>query len=160
MATVVQIPSIILPQLSPLGTEFETVQTLVTHPSLDVTVDYLQEKVINITAIEIVLAAGNPGPLWCWVEISPVSFATTDVYYTAVGGGGGGPINAATLLPYVPPVAPAIIAPLSVNGTVHSLVLPWTAHSVFARLIVQTPVAATPATEFWWVQAVISAKTP
>lgn len=160
-----QVPSIILPQVWVLGTETELINDLVTHPSVDMPLESLQEKIVHITATEIV-AAGVPGNLWCWIEVSPVSFATTDAYYTAIGGGGG-PLDPATGLPYIPPVAPAIEVALGVAGapptfasTIHTITLPWSIHSVFARLVIQTPVAAVPATAFWAIQAVISAKTP
>ena len=156
MATIIQVPSIILPQVWEVDTEVETVNDLVTHPSVDIPTEYLQEKIVHITAIESI-TAGVPGNLLCWIEVSPVAFATSDVYYTAIGGGGG-PIDPATLLPYIPPVAPTTEAALGVNLTVHSIILPWTIHSPFARLIVQTPVSATPATAFWSIQAIVSAK--
>ena len=155
---IVQIPSIILPQVWVDGTETEIVNDLVTHPSTEVTVEYLQEKVVHITATEGI-AAGVPGNLLCWIETSSVDFATSDAYYTAIGGGGS-PIDPATLLPYVAPVAPAAIVPVGVNLTQHSLSLPWAIHSRFARLVVQTPVSATPLTAFWVIQATITAKGP
>lgn len=156
--TVVQIPSIILPQVWATGAEVELTQDLLTHPSLDVYTEYLHEKIVHITATEVV-AAGVPGNLQCWIEVSPIPFATSDIYYCAIGGGGG-PIDPATGLPYIAPVAPVIEVPLGVLGTVHSIILPWAIHSAYARLVVQTPVAATPLTDYWAVQAMISAKTP
>lgn len=158
MSPIRQIPSIILPQVWVNGTETELINDLVTHPGVDMPVDFLMDKSVHITATEVVVA-GMPGNLLCWIEVSPVPFATSDLYYVAIGGGGG-PIDPATLLPYIPPVAPAAIAALGVNGTVHTLVLPWQIHSPYARLVVQTPVAAALPGAFWAVQAIFDAKTP
>jgi len=52
MATL-QIPSIILPQRWLLGTETELIDDLVEHTSIDISVEYLQEKIIHIVATEI-----------------------------------------------------------------------------------------------------------
>ena len=155
---IVQIATPILPLVVVLGTETEWTNDLVTHPSLDVDTEYLEEKTVHIMLTEVILA-GALGALWCWIEISPVPFATTDLYYTAIGGGGG-PIDPATLLPYIPPVAPLVVVPVGVNGTQQSISLPWAIHSPEARLVVQMPVSANPATAFWAVQAMVSAKTP
>ncbi|GAG92490.1 unnamed protein product, partial [marine sediment metagenome] len=57
-----------------------------------------------------------PGPLWIWVEISPVLSAVSADYWTAIGGGGGAYYQATGLLP---PVAPLVEAGLGVNGAVH-----------------------------------------
>lgn len=151
-----QVPSIILPQVWVTGVEVETVNDLVTHPSIDVPVEYLGEKIVHLTIIEV-QTVGIAGNLWCWIETSPVPFATSDLYYTAIGGGGG-PINPATLLPYFAPFAPVIIVATGVNMTFHTLSLPWVIHSTYARLVVWTPVALTPLTDFWNVQAMFSAK--
>ena len=155
---IVQIPSIILPQVWVVGTETETINDLVTHPSVDVDVEALQEKIVHITATEVIVA-GVPGNLWCWIELSPVSSITSTAYYSAIGGGGG-PLNPATGLPYINPVAPLIEVPLGVTLTIHTLILPWAIHSPWARLVIWTPVAATPLTAFWMIQCIISAKTP
>lgn len=155
---VIQIPSLVLPQVWVTGAETELINDLVTHPSVDVDVEYLQEKIIHIMATEVVVA-GVPGNLWCWVEVSPYPFTTTDVYFTAIGGGGG-PIDPATLLPYIAPVAPAIEVALGVNNTVHTIILPWAIHSAYARVVVQTPVAAALPGAFWAVQCLVSAKNP
>ena len=154
---VIQPPSIILPTLTPLGTEVETVNNLLEHTSIEFPVEYLQEKQIHIVATEVVVA-GVPGSLWCWVELSPFPSANslmwpaplpaTAAYWAAIGGGGGA----------LAPVAPLIEVATGVNATVHSILIPWTQHSAWARLIIQTPVAAAPATAFWLVQAIVSAK--
>lgn len=147
---------IILPQVWVTGLETENLQDLVTHPSIDVDVEYLQEKIVHIRAIEFI-TAGMPGALWCWIETSPVPFTTTDVYHAAIGGGGG-PINPATLLPYINPVVPAIIVPTGAVGTIHTLSLPWAIHSPYARVVLWTPVAAIPLADFWMCQAMVTAK--
>ena len=155
MGTFIQIPSIILPQVWVTGLETELINDLITHPSTEGDVQYLEDKIIQITAVEVMLGVVVPGALWCWVELSPVPTTTSGAYWSAIGGGGG-PLDPATGLPYIPPVAPAILVPVGVNGTVHTLLLPWVAYSVWARLVVQTPVAAGPAVGFWAVQAMIS----
>jgi len=150
---VIQIPSIILPTAAPLFTETETIADLVEHTSLEFPVEFLQEKELHIIAAEIV-AVGVPGNLQCWVELSPwpsvnnlmwpAPLPATAAYWAAIGGGGGA----------MAPVAPLVEAATGVTGTVHSILIPWAIHSAWARLVIQTPVSATPATAFWIVQAI------
>lgn len=153
----IQIPSIVLPQVWVTGNETEDIDDLVTHPSIDFEVNYLQEKVVEITATEVVVA-GVPGNLLCWIELSPVPSTTSTAYWSAIGGGGG-PLDPATGLPYIPPVAPLIEVALGVNLTVHTMILPWAIHSRWARLVIQTPVAAALPNAYWVVQAQVSGKT-
>ncbi|MDD4985456.1 MAG: hypothetical protein PHQ43_06655 [Dehalococcoidales bacterium] len=155
MTVLIQAPSVILPTLAPLSTETETVDDLVVHTSLEFPVEYLQEKEIHIIATEVVVA-GVPGALNCWVELSPIPSANNlmwpfplpaaATYWAAFGGGGGAMV----------PVAPLVEAATGVTATVHSILIPWAIHSAWARLVIQTPVSATPATAFWIVQAVFS----
>lgn len=149
MPPTVQVPSIILPQVWEVGTETEIINDLVEHTSIDIPVEQLQEKIIHVFATEVVVA-GVPGNLWLWVELSPVPSATSTVYWAAIGGGGGALV----------PVAPTIEVATGVDGTVHTLTLPWSIHSAYARLVVQTPVAAALPAAFWMVQCLVSAKTP
>ena len=152
---VIQVPSIILPTFSPLGTETEIVADLVEHTSIEFPVDYLQEKEIHIIATEVVVF-GVPGNLQCWVELSPIPSVNNlmwpfplpagAAYWAAIGGGGGA----------MAPVAPLIEVATGVTTTVHSILIPWAIHSPWARLVVQTPVAATPATALWIVQVLFS----
>ena len=142
-----QVPSVILPTVWRLGTETETVANLLEHTSLEFSVAHLQEKLVFIMAIEIVVF-GVPGNLNCWMELSPVLSTTSAAYWAAIGGGGGAR----------PPAAPTIEVATGVNATVHTILIPWSIHSPFARLIIQTPVAAAPATAFWVVQALITGK--
>lgn len=153
----IQVPSIVLPQVWTLGTETENIDDLVTHPSIDIPVEYLQEKIIHITAIEAVVA-GVPGNLLCWIEVSPVASTTSTAYWSAIGGGGG-PLDPATGLPYIAPVAPLIEVALGVNETIHTMILPWAIHSPWARVVIQTPVAAALPGAFWVVQCLVSGKT-
>jgi len=155
MMLILQAQSIILPVVAPLGTETETVADLLEHISVEFPVQYIQEKEIHIVATEVVVA-GVPGNLQCWVELSPfpsvnnlmwpAPFPATGVYWAAIGGGGGA----------LAPIAPLVEVATGVTATVHSILIPWAIHSAWARLIVQTPVAATPATAFWIVQAIFS----
>lgn len=156
MSPIIQTPSIVLPQVWTLGTETETIDDLVAHTSIDIPVKYLQEKIIHIMAVEIVVA-GVPGNLWCWIELSPVASAISNAYWAAIGGGGGA----------VAPVAPVIEVALGIAGapptfvsTVHTILLPWAIHSPYARVVIQTPVAAALPAAFWVVQCIISAKAP
>jgi hypothetical protein len=151
----IQVPTIILPHEAPLFTETEIVADLLEHTSIEFPVEFIQEKEIHIVATEVV-AAGMPGQLLCWVELSPwpsvnsaywpAPYPATAAYWAAIGGGGGA----------LPPVAPLVEAPTGVNGAVHGILIPWAIHSDWARLVVQTPVAAAPATAFWVVQAIFS----
>ncbi|MBA7636427.1 hypothetical protein ES703_44045 [subsurface metagenome] len=149
-----QIPSIILPQVWENGTETELIDDLVTHPSVDIFSEYLEEKQVHIIAIEVNIF-GVPGNLQCWIELSPVPSSTSTAFFAAIGGGGGA----------LAPVAPLIEVATGVPGapptfasTVHTILLPWIIHSPYARLVVQTPVAAALPTAFWSVQALVSAK--
>lgn len=155
---VIQVPAIILPLAAPLTIEVETVDDLVEHTSIEFPTEYLQEKEIHIVATEVI-AAGVPGNLLCWIELSP--FPTVNNRYwpvplplaggnwAAIGGGGGA----------LAPVAPQIVlAATGVTTTVHSELIPWAIHSAWARLVIQTPVSATPLTALWLVQARFSAK--
>ena len=216
-----QVPSIILPTVWSIGTETETVADLLEHTSIEVPVEFLQEKQVHIFATEVgraigvivggpfmvgeaivgvpsgatglvmaqganwieifniagVFAVGDvitgvvsgafingglafavPGNLWCWVELSPYPSAnstywawplpTTTAYWAAIGGGGG----------FLAPTAPLIEVGTGINGVVHSILIPWTQHSAWARLIIQTPVAAALPNALWLVQAIFSAK--
>ena len=155
MSIVIQAPSIILPTLAPTGVEIETVDDLVEHTSIEFPVEYLQEKEIHIIATEVIIG-GVPGNLQCWVELSPIPSVNNlmwpfplpagAAYWAAIGGGGGAMV----------PTAPLIEVATGATGTVHSILIPWAIHSPWARLVVQTPVAATPATAFWIVQAIFS----
>lgn len=142
-----QVPSIVLPQVWVTGAETEAIADLLTHPSIDIYTEYLQEKCLYIVATEVVVA-GVPGNLWCWVELSPVPSTTSTAFWAAIGGGGG----------VLAPVAPVIEAAGGVNGRVHTLILPWTVHSPYARLVVQTPVAAALPNASWVVQALVAGK--
>ena len=151
----VQIPWYILPISVTLGTETEIVADLVEHTSIEFPVEYLQEKEIHILATEVVMF-GVPGNLQCWVELSPVPTANNLMwpaplpavanYWAAIGGGGGA----------IVPIAPLVEVATGIMGTVHSILIPWAIHSGWARLVIQTPVAAAPATAFWIVQAIFS----
>jgi len=147
MPPIIQVPSIILPQSWSLGTETETVDDNAEHTSIDIPVEYLQEKTIYIYAVEVVVA-GTPGNLQCWVELSPVASSVSTSYWSAIGGGGGAQ----------PPTSPTILVGTGVSGTVHTFTLPWSIHSPYARLVVQTPSPA--AAAYWVIQALVSAKTP
>lgn len=211
--TTIQVPSIVLPQVWADGTETELIDDLVTHPSIDIPIEYLQEKQIHVVATEVaraigvivgvfivgepvvgapsgatgivtaqganwieifniagVFAAGDtiagtvsgaiingglvfavPGNLECWIELSPVASTISTAYWAAIGGGGGA----------LAPVAPLIeVSGLggSVGTSIHTILLPWAIHSSYARLVVQTPVAADLPNAYWAVQALISAK--
>ena len=153
--SVIQAPAIILPTLALLGTETETVADLLEHTSIEFPVEYLQEKEIHITAAEVVVV-GVPGNLQCWVELSPIPsvnnlmwpapLPAAATYWAAIGGGGGA----------IVPTAPLVEVATGVAATVHSIVIPWDIHSAWARLVIQTPVAAAPATAFWIVQAILT----
>ncbi len=154
---IVQVPWIILPRLVALG--IETVNDLVEHTSIEFPVAYLQEREIHIIATEVILAAGIPGPLNCWVELSPwpslnnlmwpAPLPISATYWAAIGGGGGA----------LAPIAPLVEVGTGVPNTVHSILIPWAIHSAWARLVIQTPVAAALPMASWIVQAIVSGKT-
>ena len=150
MVVPIQVPSIIMPATwvnTLLGTEVENINDLLEHTSIECAVEFLQEKQVQVMVTEFITAA-MPGNLWLWIELSPYLTTTSGAYWAAIGGGGGA----------IAPFAPTILVPTGVLGTVHTVILPWAMHSVYARLVVQTPVAATPLTDFWVVQATVQAK--
>lgn len=138
---------IILPTAYVLGTELETVNDLVEHTSIEFQVEELRDKMVHVVATEVI-AAGVPGNLNLWVELSPVPTTTSGTYWGAIGGGG----NA------LAPVAPVVEAATGAALTTHAIMLTWAIHSVYARVVVQTPVAPAPATAYWTVQAVLTGK--
>ena len=154
-----QAPSLILPQVWVTGLETELVADLVEHTSIEFPVEFLQEKTVHILAVEAV-AVGVPGNLQIWVELSPFPSAnsaywvaplpTATAYWAAIGGGGG--IS-------LPPVAPVIEVGTGVNNTMHTIIIPWTLHSGWARVVIQTPVAAALPGAFWAVQILFSGKS-
>jgi len=148
----VQIPGLILPNIVapniPTGAETEAITDLVEHTSKEIETWQLQEKIIHIMAVEVV-AAGVPGNLQCWVELSPFPSTTSPAYWSAVGGGGGA----------VVPTAPLIIAGTGVNGAVHTETIGWVLSSQWARVVVHTPVSAALATAWWVVQVWLGGKS-
>lgn len=144
---VIQAHSLILPTFHPLGTEHEDIADLLTHVSSEFYCADIHEKKGQIVAIENV-AAGVPGNLWWWVELSPVPSTISAAYWAAIGGGGGA----------LAPVAPNILVGTGVDATTHTDLLAWTIHSEYARIIVQTPVAAALPNAFWQVQLIFSGK--
>lgn len=172
--TTIQAPSLILPRVWSTGIESETIDDLLCHVSIEFPVEYLQEKQVRILAIEAV-AVGVPGNLWMWVELSPypsvsselwtipsslwlTPLPTSAAYWAAIGGGGG--VNPATLMPYVVPIAPTVLAGTGVNLAQQTAMLAWTMHSAWARVVIQTPVAAALPAAYWVVQVQVSAKGP
>lgn len=134
----IQIPSLVLPQVWTQGTETESINDLVQHPSIDIPVDYLQEKVIHVYAAEVVIA-GAPGNLQIWIEISPYPSTLSTVFWAMLG-------------------TPVIVVATGVHAAAQTVPVQWTTHSPYARVVAQMPVAAAPATAFWVIQALVSAK--
>ena len=120
-----QNPTIILPQVAPLGTETETVADALEHVSLSFPADSIQEKVVYVYAVN---AAGLAAPLEVWIEIAPSDVAAA---YVMLG------------------AAPTILV---VTGDV---VIPWTTHSSFARVVAQCPAYVIGG---WVLQVVVGAK--
>lgn len=163
MPVILQVPAIILPTVWTLGTETETIGDIVEHTSIEFPTEYLQEKLIHIFATEVAEApAAVPGPLWCWVELSPypsansnywpVPLPTATAYWAAIGGGGG------AIVPTVPYIEVSGLGGAP-GALVHTILLPWDIHSVWARLVIQTPVSPFLPAAYWEIQAMISAKT-
>lgn len=140
-----QIPSVVLPSAVALANQPEIIDDLLTHVSREFEVDSLLNKQAYIVAVED-FTAGVPGPLWVWVELSPVPSTNNPLYWAAIGGGGG----------TLPPLNPMIIAANGVLFDIHGALLPWTQHSVWARIVVQTPVSVNIATAVWDVQVLFS----
>ncbi len=138
MIRVVKNPSIILPTVAPLGTEVEAIADALEHVSLEAyipedngsTINQLYEKTIFVSATEVV-AAGVPGNLNVWIEISPYPTSVSVLYWAILG-------------------LPATIVGTGVNGTLHTVAIPWNTYSPFFRAVVQSPVPLATAT--WSVQ--------
>lgn len=97
----------------------------------------------------LVVVSGTPGNLQCWVELSPYPTTTTNLYWSAIGGGGG---------PVFPPTTPHIEVGTGLSLAVHTIMLPWQIHSDWARLVIHTPVAADLPLALWTCQAMICGK--
>lgn len=156
--TIIQRPSLVLPAITtrppnPLQ-DVEVVADLLLHTSIEFRTEYLQDNEMHIWATEVVVA-GVPGPLWAWIELSPYPSTITGAFWGAIGGGGG---PSYPIVPAMAPVAPIIEPAVGINGVVHNIFIPWAIHSPYARLIVQTPVAAALPNAFWVIQAYYSAK--
>jgi len=143
----IQAPSLILPQFYVLGNEIENIDDLLEHTSIEFPIEQIDQKMVNVVAVEVT-TAGVPGPLWTWIELSPVDSVTSAAYWAAIGGGGGA----------LAPLVPIITNGTGVDGTVHTFTIPWRTHSTYARAVVQSPVSAAIATAFWRVQVLVSGK--
>jgi hypothetical protein len=144
-----QVPSLVLPYPYVNTTSFELVADLLTHDSVDFGTEYLKEKTAIVWATEVVIVPGNaPGPLNCWVELSPFPASVSGAFWSAIGGGGGPSYPA---VPALAPIAPTTEAGVGVNGVVHTIMLRWLNHSPWARIRVQTPIAGA-AGSTWAVQ--------
>jgi len=136
----------------------EVISDALEHTSAEVFIENLTYVTVHILAIEMIPVAGNPGNLDCWVELSPWPTANTTTqlwptplpastaYWTAIGGGGGA----------VPPVAPDTIVATGVSTTGQGVLIPFTMHSMWCRVVLQT--TAPHATSFWVTQVLISGK--
>ena len=142
--------SLILPQwqLHFAGTETEAIDDLVIHYSQDIPTAFLGQKRATILATEVV-AAGIPGTINFWVELSPVPSTVSTAYFAAIGGGGGA----------LAPVAPLTFPGIGVHLTPHTEFIAWTVWSEYARVCVQTPIAAGLPNAQWAVQVIFEGGT-
>ena len=136
----------------------ETINDAVEHTSLEIFIENLSHVMVHILATEVIPVGGNPGNLHAWVELSPWPTSNTTVdlwpsplptsssYWAAIGGGGGA----------VAPVSPDIIVATGVSLTVQNVLIPFTCHSMWCRVVLQTPVAH--ATSYWLTQVLLSGK--
>jgi hypothetical protein len=143
-----QAPSLVLPYPYVNTQSFELIADLLVHDSVDFPVETLEEKTVIIWATEVVLAAGAPGSLWAWVELSPFPNSVTGAFWSAIGDGAG---PSYPLVPAMVPAAPSITVGLGVNAVVHTPMLRWLNYSPYARIRLQTPVAGA-AGSSWAVQ--------
>jgi hypothetical protein len=145
---ITQIRSLILPYPHADETRIEIIADIVPHNSVDFSTEHLREKTAIIWAIEEVGAAGAPGPLNCWVELSPFPNSVATAFWAAIGGGGGPSWPA---VPALAPIAPTTEVGIGVNGVVHTIMLRWLNYSPYSRIRVQTPIAGA-AGSVWAVQ--------
>lgn len=136
---ILQVPSLVLPVVAPLGTELETIGDALVHRSIEIPITYLQEKTFHVLATEIV-GWGIPDDLTFWVELSPYPSTVSDDFWSAIGGGGGDLV----------PATPATIHGTGVHGTQHTELANFTMYGSYARICCQTlfPVA----TAVWMLQ--------
>lgn len=131
---IVQKPTIILPARWTVITATETINNILVHTSADMALqEWLHEKTVFIWAIEVSPGVGVPGNLQFTLQLSPFPSVTSVAYFAAVG-------------------APTVIVATGIHNTVHTAMINWVAHSPYGRVLAQTPVAATPLTDFWVVQ--------
>jgi hypothetical protein len=131
----------------------ETVADALEHTSSELYIGNLHEKNVQVMAMEVV-AAGVPGPLNVWVELSPwpsansifwpLPLPTSTLFWAAIGCGGGA----------LAPTAPYIEVGTGVNLTPHGIMIPFNEYSYWMRVVVQTP--AIVATAYWVVQVIVS----
>lgn len=149
---IIQVPSLVLPYPYTNTSSMEIVADTVPHNSVDIPVEPLGEKTAIIWATEVV-ALGVPGPLWCWVELSPFPSSVTTAFFAAIGGGGGPSYPG---VPAMVPVTPTIEVATGTNDVVHTIMLRWLNHSPWARIRVGTPGMVATAT--WAVQVWVMGK--
>lgn len=136
----------------------ETIANNLEHTSAEFFIEHLSNITIHVMAMEIIPVGGNPGQLHCWIELSiwptvntttllwPSPLPASATYWAAIGGGGGA----------VPPIAPDIITATGVSTTVQNLLMPFDTHSMWCRVVLQTPVPH--ATSYWVTQVLVSGK--
>lgn len=72
----IQVATIVLPTVAPLGTEVEAIADTLEHVSLSFPTGHLQEKVVYVYATN---PAGLAAPLQVWIEIASVNVAAAYV---------------------------------------------------------------------------------
>lgn len=124
--------------------------------------DHYTDVTLMIKCQEIV-AAGIPGALQLWIELSP--FPTTvradwpldafTSFFTWAPIGGGAPIapGADNI-----PLSPTVVVPSAVNANYQNVNISYTTHQSFARLCAWDSAGATVATDYWWLQVFLTAK--
>ncbi len=143
----IQIPALVLPDVSLAlaftGAETETVADLLIHTGYEFSCEHLQNKEVTILATEFLPVGGVPGNLFYWIEQGPYPGALGAPYWSILGG-----------------VVPPPILAAGVHLRQHVVKIPWTAHSSYARVRVQTPIAAFLPAAFWLIQAGFSGYSP
>lgn len=160
---IIQTPSMPLPGNNwGLWTEGDRTQTTNVYYSRQWKNEQYTEVTMLVKCQEVV-AAGSPGPLWLWIETSPFPTvlrddwpkeAFTSFFTWAVIGGGVAVAPGADNIP----LDPTIVVPSGVTANYQNIELSFNTHHTWARLAAWDPTAATPVTDYWFLQGFLTAK--
>jgi len=161
-----QTPTMVMPGYNwTVWTAGETLNDNTVHYSRAWRNEPFTEVTVMVKCQEQITAAGIPGNLQLWIELSPFPTPTPvrddwpeeafTSWFTYAPIGGTAPIlpGAANI-----PLAPTIVVPVGVHLTYQNVMLNYTTHQTFARLCAWDATGATLTTDRWWLQAFMTAR--